>query len=51
MLDKDLYKRVLQKAVDKIVQTHNSATDASFLVEEASRIQRLVQDYIRHLRE
>lgn len=50
-MDKDLYKKVLQKAVDKIVQTHSLAANASFLIEEASNIQKLVQEYIHHLRD
>ncbi len=46
VLDKDMYKKVLQKVVDKILRTHSGAADASFLIDEASRIQKLVQDYI-----
>lgn len=49
-MDKDLYKKVLHKAVEKIVQTHSLAADASFLIEEASNIQKLVQEYIQHFR-
>lgn len=51
VVDRDVYKEVLQRVVDKIVQTHNGAEDASFLVEEASRIRRLVEDYIRHMQD
>ncbi len=50
-MNKDSYKKVLHKAVDKIVHTHNSAADASFLIEEASNIQKLVQEYIHHFRD
>ena len=49
VISRDVYKKVLERAVDKIVTLHADAPDASFLVEEAGKVQRLVSDYVQHL--
>jgi hypothetical protein len=50
VVDKDMYKKVLVKVVDKVLKAHPEKTDASFLIGDAGRVQRLVQDYIRHFK-
>ena len=49
VISRDVYRQVAEKAVDKIVLSHADAPDASFLVTEASKVQRLVTDYIQHV--
>ena len=48
VISKAVYKFVLQKVVDKVMQSHGNASSAAFLVDESGRIQRLVQEYIKH---
>ena len=48
VISKAVYKFVLQKVVDKVMQSHGNASSAVFLVGESGRIQRLVQEYIKH---
>ena len=48
VVSKAVYKFVLQKVVDKVMQSHGDASTAAFLVDESGRIQRLVQEYIKH---
>ena len=43
-----MYKFVLVKVTNKVMQGHTADADAAFLIAESSRIQRLVQDYIKH---
>ena len=43
-----MYKLVIKKAVDKLVQSHMHAEDADFLIHESEPIQKLVRDYIRY---
>lgn len=43
-----MYKLVIKKSVNKIVQTHVHAQDADFLLQESDQIQRLLRDYIRY---
>ena len=50
VISRDVYKQVLERAVDKVVTMHADAPDASFLVEEAGKVQRMVSDYVQHLR-
>ena len=49
MITRDVYKKVLERAVEKIVAMHAGAPNASFLVDEAGKVQRLVSDYVQHL--
>ena len=48
VISKAVYKFVLQKVVDKVMQSHGDASTAAFLMDESGRIQRLVQEYIKH---
>lgn len=50
VIDKDIFKEVLQKVVDKVMKAHATEADATFLLSDAGRIQRLVQDYLHHLK-
>lgn len=50
VISRPVYKFVLLKVTNKVVQSHGAAVDATFLVAESGQIQRLVQDYIRHCR-
>ncbi|KAL3133325.1 hypothetical protein ABBQ38_007202 [Trebouxia sp. C0009 RCD-2024] len=48
IIDREMYKLVIKKSVNKIVQTHVHAQDADFLLQESDQIQRLLRDYIRY---
>ena len=43
-----MYKLVIKKTVNKIVQIHVHAQDADFLIQESEQIQKLLRDYIRY---
>lgn len=48
VISRAVYKFVLLKVTAKVMQRHGNDTNAGFLIAESGRIQRLVQDYIRH---
>ena len=48
VISKAVYRSVLQKVINKVMQSHGDASSAAFLVDESGRIQRLVQEYIKH---
>ena len=43
-----MYKLIIKKTVNKIVQTHLHAKDADFLIQESEQIQKLLRDYIKY---
>ena len=49
VISRDVYKKVLERAAEKIVMLHADAPNASFLVDEAGKIQRLVSEYVQHV--
>ncbi|KAL0054689.1 hypothetical protein WJX82_001050 [Trebouxia sp. C0006] len=48
IVDREMYKLVIKKAVAKILQNHISAEDTDFLIQESEQIQKLVREYIRY---
>ncbi len=48
VISRPVYKFVLLKVTNKVLQRHGADADTAFLVAESGQIQRLVQDYIRH---
>ncbi len=48
VISRPVYKFVLLKVTNKVMQRHGADENTAFLVAESGQIQRLVQDYIRH---
>ncbi|KAL0035140.1 hypothetical protein WJX79_002997 [Trebouxia sp. C0005] len=48
IVDREMYKLVIKKAVAKILQNHSSAEDTDFLIRESEQILKLVREYIRY---
>lgn len=45
-IDRETYKRVLQRAASKVAAAHAGAKDARFLIAESDKIHKLVKQYL-----
>lgn len=49
VIDKDTYKKAVEKTRAKVMQAHALDRDASFLIAEGTKVRRLVLQYVQHM--